>query len=87
MIEKTRRYLTVSDGPGKATIGRWADIDDQGYVDGETPIEDYPFYLLTDFPVSEEYAWKVWIEERPWNYAPEGAPEHYAIEWACPKKV
>jgi hypothetical protein len=46
-----------------------------------------PFYLLTDFPVSEEYAWKVWIEERPWNYAPEGAPGHHTIEWACPKKV
>lgn len=63
MAERARRYLTVSDGPGKATIGRWAYIDDHGYVDGETPIEDYPFYLLTDFPVSGEYAWKVWIDD------------------------
>ena len=56
-----KQWLTVSDGPSKATHGRWAEIDDDALVDGESPIEDYPFYLLTDSPVTEDYAWGVWL--------------------------
>ena len=63
MTQSVRRWLTVSDDPShKPTIGRWADIDAAGLVDGETPIEDYPLWLLTDHPVTEAHAWAVWIK-------------------------
>jgi len=69
-----KRWLTVSDDPShRPIIGRWVDIstvvDPENYgpgpitlVNGETPLEDYPFWLLTDHPVTEDYAWKIWIE-------------------------
>jgi len=60
----TRKWLTVSDDPShKPIIGRWADISDSGFVDGETPLEDYAFWLITDTKISKEKAWDKWREE------------------------
>ena len=58
-----KKWLTVSDAPShKPIIGRWADISDSGLIDGETPIEDYPFWLVTDTEISKGEAWDKWME-------------------------
>ena len=57
-----RCWLTVSDSPShKPIFGRWANISDDGLIDGETPIEDYKFWLVTDTEISKEEAWDKWM--------------------------
>ena len=58
-----KKFLTTSDGPSYKIIGRWVEISDDGLIDGETPIEDYEFWMLTDSIIPGEHAWKVWMAE------------------------
>ena len=55
-----RVWLSHSHDPSRCRIfGRWADISDD-YMDGETPLEDYPYWLTTPDPISEKEAFKRW---------------------------
>jgi hypothetical protein len=40
---------------------RWVEIDSKGFVDGETPVEDFGMYLLLDKPISSDSAEKLFL--------------------------
>jgi len=40
---------------------RWVEIDSRGFIDGETPVEDYGMYLLLDKPISSDSAEKLFL--------------------------
>lgn len=40
---------------------RWAHIDDRGWVDGETPIEDFGMFMILDVEISSESADRLFI--------------------------
>jgi hypothetical protein len=35
---------------------RWVNIDSKGFIDGETPVEDFGMFLLLDSPIASESA-------------------------------
>ena len=37
------------------------DISDSGLVNGETPIEDFGMWYLSDKPITNNEAWKIWF--------------------------
>lgn len=40
---------------------RWANIDDRGWVNGETPVEDFGMWFLVDHEISEESASRIFL--------------------------
>jgi hypothetical protein len=50
-----RRYF-LSSRLGSAPNCRWATVDDEGLVDGETPLEDFAPYVLTDHEITADEA-------------------------------
>lgn len=53
-----RKFLAIqslSGSRGASAVG-WVQIDFRGWVDGETPVEDYGMFLLLDEEISGESA-------------------------------
>lgn len=43
------------------TYCRWAMIDESGFVDGETPIEDFGMFLILDEEVTSKEAFNILV--------------------------
>lgn len=52
-----RKYLAFQSlNSSRPASGFWCDIDARGWVEGETPVEDYGMFMLLDQEVSPEAA-------------------------------
>jgi hypothetical protein len=57
-----RKFLcTASAQRYTPAICRWVEIDSRGFIDGETPVEDYGMYLLLEEPISPDSADKLFL--------------------------
>lgn len=58
----TRKFLCIQSHYGsKGAFVQWCDIDDKGFVGGETPVEDFGMFLLLDEEISKESAARLFI--------------------------
>lgn len=42
---------------------RWVEIDDNNFVNGETPVEDFGCFWITDHEVTPDEAFKFFMEK------------------------
>lgn len=58
---KKKFICTQSHYGSKPAICRWAMLDEKGWIDGETPIEDCGMFLILDKEISPESAARLFI--------------------------
>ena len=57
-----RKFIcTQSMNGSRPAICRWAELDDKGWIDGETPIEDCGMYMVLDREITPHSAGRVFI--------------------------
>ena len=60
---RMRKYLATASlyRYHPAILHGVVEIGDDGLVNGETPIEDFGMWYLSDNPITSEEAWDVWL--------------------------